>query len=77
MSKIDPKEELLKKLRGHLFDTHEQSMYQIYQKMLFDTKMNTLLELEVISEFEFMEAIESTLSNLQEFIVENPDHYED
>jgi hypothetical protein len=76
MSKIDPKEELLKKLRSHLFDTHEQAMYQIYQKMLFDTKMNSLLELEVISEFEFMEVIESTLSNLQKFIVENPDHYD-
>jgi len=76
MNKIEPKEELLKKLRGHLFDTHEQAMYQIYQGMLQDSKMNALLELEVISEFDYLEVIEDTFRNMQEFIVENPDHYD-
>jgi hypothetical protein len=76
MSKIDPKEELLQKLRSHLFDTHEQAMYQIYQSMLQDSKMSALLELEVISEFDYLEVIEDTFRNLQEFIVENPDHYD-
>jgi len=76
MSKIDPKEELLQKLRSHLFDTHEEAMYQIYQKMRNDQKLESLLELEVITEVEYFEVIESTLSNLQEFIVEHPDHYD-
>ena len=76
MSKIESKEELLKKLRCHLFDTHEQAMYQIYQGMLQDSKMNALLELEVISEFDYLEVIEETFHNMQKFIVENPDHYD-
>ena len=74
--KIEPKEELLKKLRCHLFDTHWQAMFQIYQGILQDSKMKALLELEVISEFDYLEVIEDTFHNMQKFIVENPDHYD-
>jgi len=53
-----------------------QTMYQIYQGILQDSKMNALLELEVISEFDYLEVIEDTFHNMQKLIVENLDHYD-
>ena len=76
MRKIDHRKRILDTLRQHLFDTHVKAMYQIYKKMRDDDKLDSLLDLEIITEEEHYEVIESTLYNLQEFIIENPHHYD-
>lgn len=68
------KEELLEKLRLYLFDKNEKDMYKIFHNMREDIKINSLLDLDVITEDEYFEVIESSFSNLHGFISE---HYEE